>query len=173
MSWLDALSDVINRYKTSSPGGAATAPADPHRDFCEVAKTAPTEVTADALAHVFRSDQTPSFPEMVGNLFRESNPDQRAGLLNQLAGCVSPGLLSAIPGLSELLGGGGKGQQLTPQQASQVSPEQVQQAADHCERANPAIVEQVSRFYAEHPGVVKALGGAAIAMALQHVSRRR
>ena len=38
---------------------------------------------ADALAHAFRSDQTPSFPEMVSSLFRQSNPDQRAGLVDQ------------------------------------------------------------------------------------------
>jgi hypothetical protein len=172
MAWTDAISDIINRY-TGAGAGAASAPADPHEDFSTVAKTAPSQVTADALAHTFRSDQTPAFGEMVSNLFRASSPDQRAGLLNRLLGSVSPATLARIPGLSQLAGSAGGQQRVTPEQASQVSAEQVQQAATHAEQTNPSIVEQVSSFYAQHPTVVKALGGAALTIALQHISRRR
>jgi hypothetical protein len=172
MAWMDAIDEIVNRY-SGAAGGTASAPADPHQDFCNVAKAAPTQVTADALAHVFRSDQTPAFPQMVSSLFRESNPDQRAGLLNHLIAAIPPATLASIPGLSELAGSVSGGQSITPQQASQVSDEQVQQAAAGAQSSNPSIVDQVSRFYAQHPNVVKALGGAVLTIALQHISRRR
>ena len=172
MAWMDKLNEIVNRY-SGAAGGAAAAPADPHKDFCNVAETAPTQVVADALAHTFRSDQTPNFSEMVSSLYQESNPDQRAGLLNQLIGAIGPGALASIPGLSGLAASLGGGQRVTPEQASEVSADQVQQAADHAQRANPSIVDQISGFYAKHPNVVKALGTAAITIALQHLSRGR
>jgi hypothetical protein len=168
MAWTDLISDIANRY-SGKAGGTAPSPADPHQDFSKVAQSAPPEVTAGALAHVFRSDQTPGFPQMVSSLFRESDSEQRAGLLNRLVAAISPAALARIPGLSELVGGG---QSVTPEQATQVSPEQVQQAAAHAQRSNPSIVDEVSGFYAQHPNVVKALGAAVITMALQHISRR-
>ena len=170
MPWMDAFSDIFNRY-SGAAGGAAPAPADPHQDYRDIAEAAPPQVMADALAHAFRSDQTPSFPEMVSSLFRQSNPDQRVGLLNQLLGAIGPAALASVPGLKEL--GGGGGQSVTSQQASQISSEQVQQAADHAQCDNPSIVERVSGFYAQHPGVVKALGSAAITIAIQHIARRK
>src|SRR5262245_38522634 len=109
MAWMDAISEIVNRY-TGAAGGTAAASADPHEDFRSVAEAAPSQVTADALAHTFRSDQTPAFPQMVSSLFRESNPEQRAGLLNQLLGSVGPTVLAGIPGLSQLAGSAG-GQQ--------------------------------------------------------------
>jgi hypothetical protein len=172
MAWMDAISDIVNRY-SGAAGGTASAPSDPHSDYRDVAQAAPCEVLADALAHAFRSDQTASFPEMVSSLFRESDPAQRAGLLNQLIAAIGPSALASIPGLSQLAGSVGQGQTITPQQASQISSDQVERAAIHAERSNPSIVNQVSSFYARHPNVVKALGGAAITIALQHISRRR
>jgi hypothetical protein len=169
MAWKDIVTDICNRY-SGAAGGTASAPADPHQDYKSVAEVAPPQVMADGLAQAFRSDQTPSFPEMVSSLFRESNPDQRAGLLNHLIGAISPAVLAGIPGLNQLTGGGA--QSVTPQQASQVSAEQVQQAAAHAQNQNPSIIDQVSGFYAQHPHTVKALGGAAIAIALQHIARR-
>jgi hypothetical protein len=172
MAWMDSINEIITRY-SGGVGGTASAPADPHQDFCSVAKTAPSQVTADGLAQAFRSEQTPSFPEMVSNLFRESNPTQQAGLLNRLMGSINPAALAGIPGLSQLAGAAGMGQGVTPEQASQVSPEQVQQAAIHAERSNPSVIDHVSSFYAQHPNVVKALGATALTVALQHISRRR
>src|SRR5689334_11837406 len=127
MNWIDSLNDVVQRY-SGQAGGAASAPADPHQDYQQVAQTAPREVVADGLGQAFRSDQTPSFPEMVANLFRNSDPNQRVGLL------------------SRLMGGN-----VSPQQATQMSPEQVQQVAAQAEKQNPTIVDQVSNFYAQHP----------------------
>jgi hypothetical protein len=171
MAWMDAINDIINRY-SGAAGGTATASADAHEDFLNVAKTAPSQVTTDALAHAFRSDQTPSFPEMVSNLYQGSNPEQRAGLLNELIGSVGPAVLAGIPGLGALASSIGAGQPVTPQQAAQISGEQVQRAAETAQRTNPSIVDRVSSFYAAHPNVVKALGTVAITMMLKHISRR-
>lgn len=168
---MNAINDIISRY-SGSAGGTASAAEDQHQDFLNVAKAAPPQVTADALAHAFRADQTPSFPEMVANLFQGSNPDQRAGLLNQLIGSVGTSALASVPGLRDLACGLGRDQTITPEQANQVSPEQVQQAAEHAERANPSVVDQVSSFYAAHPTVIKALGTAAVTLVLQHIARR-
>lgn len=159
MAWTDAISDIFNRYAAAA-GGTASAPANPHQDYRNIAEAAPPQVMADGLAHAFRSDQTPSFPEMVSSLFQQSNPDQRAGLLNQLLGAMGPGAAASIPGLEE-------------QRPEQISPEQVKQAAAYAQNANPSIIDQVSGFYAQHPDVVKALGGAAISIAIQHIARRK
>lgn len=171
MAWMDAISDIVRRY-SGAAGGTALASADPHQDFLNVAKTAPAGVTADALAHAFRSDQTPSFPEMLASLFQGSNPDQRAGLLNHLISTAGPSVLAGIPGLQELAGALENNQPITPDQAGRVSQEQVQQAAEQAQRTNPSIVDSISSFYAAHPNVVKALGAAAVTLVLQHISRR-
>ena len=169
MSWLDAISGLAQRY-SGQGGGTSSAPADPHEDFDEVARHAPPDEVAGGLSQAFRSDRTPSFPEMVSNLFRNSDPNQRAGLLNRLLAGIGPGALAGLPGgLAGLLGGQGE---VTPQQANQISPDQVQVIASHAEKQNPSVVDQVSSFYSQHPQVVQALGGLALTIALQHMMRR-
>src|SRR5438045_172337 len=156
MDWMNAVENIFQRY-SGQGGGTAAAPENPHQDFEQVTQAAPRDVVAGGLSQAFRSDQTPPFPQMLSNLFNHSDPKQRAGLLNRLLESGGPGILSALPGLaglSSLLGGG----RVTPQQASQVSPEQVQQIAEHAEKQNPSIVDEVSGFYAQHPDVVKAVG---------------
>jgi len=129
MDWLNAVEDIAQRY-TGQGGGTAAAPQDPHQDFQQVAQAAPNHVVASGIAQAFRSDQTPSFSEMVSNLFSHSDPTQRAGLLNRLLGSAGPGTIASIPGLgglSSMLAGGS----VQPEQASQISPPQVQQLAAH------------------------------------------
>jgi hypothetical protein len=164
MSWLNALNDIVQRY-SGQAGGASAAPQDPDQDYDQVVQSAPGEVVAGGLSEAFRSDQTPSFPEMVSNLFSHSDSNQRAGLLNRLLGSLGPGALAALPGL-----GGGN---VTPEEAGRLSPQQVQQAAARAETQDPSIVDKVSGFYAQHPEVVKALGGLALTIAMQHMMRRR
>src|SRR5436305_7255734 len=168
MSWLDAVSDLAQRY-TGQGGGTAAAPQNAHQDFQNVVQHAPQEEVSGALAQAFRSDRTPPFPEMVSHLFSQFDPNQRAGLLNRLLRAIGPGAVAGLPGLAGVLGGGGE---VTPQQATQVAPEQVQQMASRAEKQNPSVVDQVSSFYAQHPQVVKALGGLAVTIALQHMLRR-
>lgn len=169
MSWMDMVSHLAERY-AGQGGGTASAPADAHQDYQQVAEHAPPNVVADGLSHAFQSDRTPAFPEMVSNLFAHSDPNQRAGLLQRLLGSIGPGALAGLPGLAGLLGGGG---QISPQLANQISPGQVQQLASHAEKQNPSVVDQVSSFYSQHPQVVKALGGLALTIALQHILQRR
>jgi len=76
---------------------------------------------------------------MLGNLFANSNPDQRAGILNQLLSAVGPsGLASgALGNLGGLLRGGNAN--VSPEQANEVSPDAVQQFAEHIEKRNPSV----------------------------------
>jgi hypothetical protein len=108
---------------------------------------------------------------MLSNLFSNSDNQQRAGLLNQLIGAAGPGLLGAAASgpLASLLKGGAT---LTPEQAAQVSPDTIQHLAEHAEKSNPSIIDQVSGFYSEHPRVVQALGAGAMAMIMSHISKK-
>src|SRR6478609_7783611 len=146
MDWINAVSDIVQRY-SGQGGGAANAPADVHSDYQQAAKAAPEDVTSSGISQAFRSDQTPPFPQMLANLFGQSDPNQRAGLLNRLLGAAGPGALAGLLG-------GGSGP-VTAEQAKQVSPDQVEQLATHAEKQNPSIIDEVSRFYAQHPDVMK------------------
>jgi hypothetical protein len=56
--------------------------------------------------------------------------------------------------------------QVTPDQASQLSPAQVTAIAAHAEEQHAGVIDEVSQFYAQHSGLIKTLGGAALAIAL-------
>lgn len=168
MSLMDSLADVLKQYE----GGTGQVPGNVAQHFDQVAQAAPQSSLADGIAAAFRSNQTPAFGQMVGGLFGQSNGDQKAAMLNQLISSVGPGVLASVAGggaLSSLLGGG----QVTPQQAAQVSPEQVQQLAAHAQNADPSIIDRASSFYAQHPTLVKTLGGAALSIALAKVAERQ
>jgi hypothetical protein len=165
------LGNLLQQYL----GGANTAnPNQAADDFDRVAQSAPRETLAQGVSGALRSDQTPPFPQMVSQLFGQSNPDQRAGMLNQLIGSVGPSVLGSLGGgaLGNLLGGGNQAPaQITPEQAAQLSPEQVQQIAEKAEQENPSIVDRMGEFYADNPTLVKAIGGAALAVALGHIAQ--
>jgi hypothetical protein len=61
---------------------------------------------------------------------------------------------------------------ITPQQASEVTPAEVQEIATKAEQHDPSVLDKVGGFYAEHPQLVKTLGSAALAIALAGISRR-
>ena len=128
MDWLNAVNDVLQRYSGQRGGTTTASLEDAHEDYQQVARAAPHDVVADGISRMFRSDQTPSFPDMISNLFSQSDPNQRAGLLTHLLGSIGPGALAGIPSLSGLVGSLAGGQ-VTPQQATQISPEQVQEIA--------------------------------------------
>jgi hypothetical protein len=170
MGLLDSVSNLLKQY--SGAGTANTANAADH--FDQVAQALPKDQIADGLSAVFRSDQTPAFGNLVGNLFSQSNGEQKAGVLNQLISSVGPGALTQLAGggaLASLLGGGSK--TINADQAQNVSPEFVQQLAAHAEKTNPSIVDQASAFYAQHPVLVKTLGSAALSIALAKVAQRQ
>ena len=172
MDWTDQVGKLLKQYTS---GGAAAQPApDVHAHFDQVAQAAPTSVIAEGLTAAFNSDKTPAFGQMLSSLFSNSTGDQKVGMVNQLLNSVSPGTLTQIlsgAGLAGLLGAGKT--QLTPDQAQKLSPEVVQQLATHVQSSNPSVVESVSNFYAQHPTLVKTLGGAALTVALAKIAERQ
>ncbi|MGX4643408.1 hypothetical protein [Massilia sp. SYSU DXS3249] len=191
------LGNLLQQYMGGASGADNTRAAE---DFDRVSQQVPREQLAQGVTQAFRSDQTPPFPQMVGQMFGQSNPNQQASMLNQLIAAAGPALMGALAGrgmggggmggmggmgnmggmgglgglLGNLMGGGNGGStppQITPEQASQLTPEQVQQIAEKAEQENPGVVERMGDFYAEHPNVVKGLGGAALAIALAHLAQ--
>lgn len=144
----------------------ALAGQNPEQRFDAVAQTASQEELGAGLAGAMRSDQTPPFGDIVGQLFGNSNSGQQAGVLNKILGNLGLGALSGVAGgvLGRMLAPGQT--QVTPDQASQLSPEQVSVIAAHAEKTQPGIVDEVSSFYAQHSGLIKMLGGAALAVTM-------
>jgi hypothetical protein len=162
------LGNILQQYLAGKSGQSADNAAD---HFQQVAQAAPPGMVSQGLAAAFRSDQTPPFAQMVAQLFSQANPQQQAGMVNQLLGSLSPAALAALTGsgaLGGLLGSGGSGQAPTiaAQDAAQLTPEQVQQIASHAEQHSPSVIDAMSNFYAQHSGLVKTLGGAALTIAL-------
>lgn len=164
--------DILNQY--ANPAAAPHAETETH--FDEVAQQASPKDLSAGLSSAFRSDATPDFGDMVGNLFGRSDPQQRAGMLNQLIQGVGPGVLAGLSGgaLGRILGGqpGATAPTVTPAQASQVSEDDVRAIAAGAQQHDDSIVDKVSDFYAQHPTLVKSLGAAALAMVLNGMRKR-
>lgn len=159
------LLDLLQQYAGARPDQPMDNAAD---HFHEVAQTAPPETIGQGVAAAFRSDQTPPFAQMVGQLFSNANPQQRSGMLNQLLATLGPEA-AALLGASNLQQSSDT-TQITPEQATQVSAQHVEQLAERAERRNPNIVDTLSGFYAQHPDLVKTLGGAALTIALSKIA---
>lgn len=181
MDLMNELSGLLQKYTGAQ---AEEAPDTIHDDFDQVVQAAPQPAVADGLAAAFRSDQTPDFGQMTSNLFSNSNPQQRAGLLNTLIRYAGPAILSHITsGGGSGAGGGGlsslinlfKGgqQEVTPEQAQQIPPEAIQQVAAQAEKHDPSIIDHISNFYAEHPTLIKSLGAAALTIALSKIAQKQ
>lgn len=127
---------------------------------------------ARGVTEALRSDQTPPFPQMVSQLFDHSDANERAGMLNQLLSGISPALLGSLGGgvIGNLFRGNDAPAAISAEQAAQLTPQQVQQIAEEAEKENPSIVERMGDFYAEHPTLVKTIGGAALAIILGRVA---
>src|SRR5262249_15258389 len=101
------------------------------QDFDQVAQSSPHRTLAEGLSEAFRSNQTPPFPQMLGQLFASSNGDQKAGILNRLLGTFGSSPAASGGALSGLLGMLGGDRQVSPETASQVSPQDVEKLAEH------------------------------------------
>jgi len=134
-------------------------------------------LVSQGLSAMFHSDQTPAFAQLASQLFGQASGDQQAGMLNHLLGSMGPEVLSALEGgaagpalagiISQLGGANGT---VTPEQAAQLSPDQVQQLADHAQQQNPAVVDHMSDFFAQHTDLVKTLGTQALTIALSKIT---
>lgn len=190
MNWMNQIGDLLQQYNGADP---QRAPDTVHDDFDQLARNAPPNALADGLSAAFRSDQTPAFGNMVSQMFANGSGQQRASLLNTLLRTVGPTVLAQVlsrgggggggglagllgggglAGLGGLLGGGGA-PEVTPEQAEQVSPEEVAQIAEQAERQDPSIIDRVSDFYSQQPTLVKTLGAAALTIALAKIADRQ
>jgi len=166
--------DILQQY--ADPAHAPTARVDQH--FDQVAQQASPQDLGNGVAAAFRSDATPPFGQMIGDLFGRSDPQQRAGILNQIIRSVGAGGLASVAGgvLGRVLGGSGGNvpTTITPEQASQISPADASVIAAHAEKKDPTIMDRAGEFYAQHPQLVKGLGAAALAIVLgqMHGSQR-
>jgi hypothetical protein len=153
MGILDALTQAL--------GNAKGAP-----QFSEVAQTAPSDALAKGLSAAFASDQTPAIGNMVSQLFAQSNGAQQAGMLNQLMGTLGPGVMAGLGGgvLGNLMRPGQT--QITPDQAAQLTPQQVQDVVNHANEVHPGVADQLGQFYAQHRGLINTLGGIAATVAM-------
>ena len=170
------LGGLLSKYLNAS--GAATPEAEQH--FEQVAQHAPTQTVSQGISEALRSDQTPALGDMVKDAFARADPQQRAGMLNEILSSVGPGVLSSLGGA---LGGGvlgnilgqlrsGATPQVTPEQASQVPPSAVQDLANHAEKHDASIFDRLGEFYAQNPDLVKALGISVLGVALSKIAGR-
>ena len=164
------LMDVLSQYaqRPNHPPPSVTS------DFHQVSREAPPDELGEGLAEAFRSDATPPFEQMVGQLYDRSDPHQRAGLLNEILGSFG-GMGGGLAGnvLGGALRNAVRGDRIAPEETRDIPASDVEAAAAEAARRNPSIVERVSRFYAEHPQLVQTLGSAALSIAMSQMARRR
>jgi hypothetical protein len=162
--------DILKQY--ADPASAPAGNVAGH--FDQVAQQSSLQDIGNSVAAAFRSDATPPFGQMIGDLFSKSDPSQRAGILNQIVQSIGTGGLASVAGgvLGRVLGpaaASGATPQITPEQASQISPADAGALAAHAEKQDSSIIDMAASFYAQHPTLVKSLGAAALAIALGHL----
>lgn len=177
-----SLLDILQQVVSAANAGAAAPSADIGQQFDQVAGQAPQSVLQQGVADAMRSDQTAPFGELVSQMFGQAAPEQRADMLNHILTTLGPGVLGALAagGAGGVLGGllrqGGQSgaavAAVTPEQAAQITPTQMNEIATRAEQANPGIIDSLSGFYAQHPGLVKTLGGAVLAFAMAKMHER-
>jgi hypothetical protein len=171
MNLLDQIGGLLQQYS-----GGQQDPSQPvEQHFDQVAEAVPGSSMAQGLTAALGSGEAGTFPQLAGQLFSNGNGTQRAGLLNTLLATAGPGLVSQFLGnnsgsmLGSLLSSGRT--QISPQQAANVSPGEVEALAQHVHQNDPSIVGRVGELYAEHPALVKTLGGVALAVAMREIAR--
>ncbi|HZE92450.1 MAG TPA: hypothetical protein VE029_12195 [Rhizobacter sp.] len=167
-----SLMDILSAYAQRATSTEA--------DFDEAARQVAAPDLGEALASAFRSDRTPPFASMVQQLFGHSDSRQRAGLLTELLGSLSPAAISALAGsaLSSLRAGSHRPDKpavaptITESEADGFTADEVHAIAEAAQQQDPGVLDRIGRFYGGHPQVVKSLGGAALAIALAHLATR-
>lgn len=168
MSWIDQVGGLLQKYSGAS---GASPPPNTAVDFAKLAESAPPSALSGGLSAAFRSGNT-SFGEMVSQLFAQSDPTQRAGILSHLMAAAGPAAESggALGGLAALLPGARSA--VSPEQAQQVPSETVRELADAAAKRDPSIIDRAGEFYAQHPMLVKSMGAGALALIMSHLSQR-
>lgn len=175
-SWFDQLGGLLQQYANQTQVTEST-----EQDFDQTASVAPRDAMSQGFAGAFRSDQTPPFANMLGQLFGNSSSSQRANLLNTLLAVAGPALLSglaqrgggtggALGQLGSLLGGGG---QISAQDAERVPAEAVEELAREAEQRDPSIIDRISDFYSDNPALFKTLGATVLAVAMSGMAKEK
>jgi hypothetical protein len=163
--------------------GAGAKEATPDQ-YQQVAQSASPDLLSHGLSEMFRSDQTPPFGQMTAQMFGDANPNQQAGMLNELLRSLGPSVLASLAGgagggaLGSIIaslqrgGGGAAVPTITPDQASTITPDQVKEIANHAEQHNPNVIDSMGGFFAQHSGLIKTLGSAALTIALAKMAER-
>lgn len=171
MSLFDEIGGMLQQYAGANP---AQAPASVHDDYDRAVQSAPQGSIADAIAGALRSEHTPDFGSAAAQMFGQADSSQKASILNSILTSLGPSVLSGALGG---IGGGLLGrlaanrQTITPEQAEQISPQEVQAAATAAHEHDPSVIDRVSQVYAEHPTLFKALGTAAAAYVLTNMAK--
>lgn len=149
--------DILTQAMSSGSGS---------QQFGQVAQNAPSDVLAKGLAAAFASEQTPAVGNMVGQLYAQSNGAQQAGMLNQLIAALGPSVMGGLAGgaLGRVMSPGQT--QITPDQAAQLTPQQVQDVVNHANEVHPGVADELGQFYAQHRGLINTLGGIAATVAM-------
>ena len=169
---------ILEQYSGINPN---QPPNQVEQDFDHISQNSPHHELSDGLSEAFRSDQTPPFGDMISQIFSRADPQQRSGMLSQLLSSLGPAAISSLLGAG--LGGGALGGllqraqgqhrvEVSPEEAQHIDSNQVRELANRAQHENPGLIDQMSRFYAQNPALVKALGGAALAIALGRMSQK-
>lgn len=166
------LLDILKQY--AEPGAQPSGDVFGH--FDTAAQQATPQLLGSGIAAALRSDATPAFGQTITELFGQSNPSQKAGLLNEIIQVLGPsaaagagsGILGRILGTSSA----GPAAPITPTQAAQVPPSDMSTLATTAQQQDDSIVDRLGTFYAQHPTLVKTLGVAALGVVMSHMSQR-
>jgi hypothetical protein len=138
------LDGLLQQYLNAAPGQPN---AQAERHFDEVSRRATPDQVSQGLAAAFRSNQTPDFSQMAAQMFARATPEQQQAILAHM----------------QLMLGANAG---TAVQGPNVTAGAVQSTLQQAHAEDPSILDKMSDFYAQHPGLVKTLGGAALTIAL-------
>ncbi len=167
MDWLDKFGHLSGKYQGNSEH------PDAENDFDNVAGTVPHGTLAGAISGAMRADGTPPFAQLATTLFAHAAPEHKAGILNMIVGALGPALASQIAGragsasLAEYLG---TGREARPDDARAVDPQVIAHLAGAAEQKDPGIVDRVAGLAAQHPELVKRLGGGFLGSALSRLA---
>jgi hypothetical protein len=160
----DSIKSLLAQY---TAGTASSQEADAH--FEQLAQTAGPATLAPGIAEAMRSNQTPPFGQLMAQLFTRGSSDQKAGALNALLNAASPEVRAQLSALIPGLVGSAP---VTATQAGTVSPDVVTSLATKVEQHDPGVIDTMSGFYAQHPGLVRTLGTTALMIAMRTIAER-
>ena len=153
MGLLDTLTQIVN---------AASQNSQPQQQQVEELQQAPADVLSQGLREAFDSKDTPSIGNLVGQMFGQSSNQQQAGLINQIIQAVGPAAATALAGgvLQKVLKPGSD--QVEAADVAQLSADEVTSVVNEAQAQRPELSQQLSEFYSQHSGLIKALGGVAL-----------